>query len=205
MDNREASDANIISKSLAHPEVFGMIFDRHHETIFRYVARRQGLDQAPDLTADVFVRAFRFRARYDATRPNCRPWLYGIATNVVGDEIRRQRRANRLYLAGSGVKAESPDPYDQSVDKIDAQRIGRVLNDGLARLSTTDRNVLILYAVEQLTYQEVADALGTPIGTVRSRLARARRKLREHEGLLTALEPSTPDHPDQIPDEEVGS
>lgn len=182
-----------------------MIFDRYHDTIFRYVARRQGLDQAPDLTADVFVRAFRFRGRYDASRPNCRPWLYGIATNIVGDEIRRQRRADRLYLAVSGVRVESPNPFEGTIDKIDAQRTGQELNAALSRLSTTDRNVLILYAVEQLTYQEVADALGTPIGTVRSRLARARRKLREHEGLLTAFEPSTPDRPDQVTDEEVGS
>ncbi len=126
------------------------------------------------------MRAFKFRTKYDGSRPNCRPWLYGIATNIVGDEIRRTRRSERIFLAVAGLRVGERDEYELATDRVSAQNVQLTLNSGLARLANGDRNVLLLYAVEQLSYQEIADALQIPIGTVRSRLARARRKLRQH-------------------------
>lgn len=177
----DLSDAEIIRASLDDPDMFGAVFERHFDTIFRYVARRRGLDRADDLTAEVFIRAFEIRGRYDTSRELCRPWLYGIASNIIGDEIRRQRRSDRLYLAMLGLRAESEDAYARSVDQLAAHQQVQLLNRSLARLRSGDRDVLFLYAIEELSYQEIADALSIPIGTVRSRLARARRKTRELE------------------------
>lgn len=175
----ELTDAEIIKQSLDEPDLFGVVFTRYHDTILRYVARRQGLDRAPDLTADVFTRAFVIRERYDTDRATCRPWLYGIASNIIGDEIRRQRRSRRLYLAMVGLRVESEDSHQRSEDQLTALQLARQLNGSLAKLAARDRDVLLLYAIEELSYGEIAVALGIPIGTVRSRLARARRKLRK--------------------------
>lgn len=179
------SDAEIIRLSLEHdPNMFEVVFERYYETIFRYVARRQGVDRADDLTIDVFARAFEIRNRYDTSREMCRPWLYGIASNIIGDEIRRQRRSERLFLAMIGLRVEPDDAFDRSDEQITANQQANQLNRSLARLRSSDRDVLLLYAIEELTYQEIADALSIPIGTVRSRLARARRKMRELEARL---------------------
>ncbi len=174
------TDAAAIMRSLDDPNVFGVIFERYHDTIFRYVARRQGFDRAADLTAEVFTRAFTLRHRYDTDREVCRPWLYGIATNIIGDEIRRQRRSKRLYLAMLGLQNDiEDDPFARADDRLSAQQQAKQLNDSLAKLRTGDRDVLLLFAIEALPYREIADALGIPIGTVRSRLARARHRMRE--------------------------
>ncbi len=179
------SDAEVIAQSIDNPEAFGEIFNRYHDTIYRFVARRAGRGPAPDLTAEVFGRAFRLRTRYDTFRPLARPWLYGIATNVIGDHIRQTRRRERLHLAMLGLTdVPADEDMDRLVDSVTAQGGRRVINDALARLSVGDRNVIVLAAVEQLTYKEISEALGIPIGTVRSRHARARGTLRELLGHL---------------------
>ncbi|MEP7022882.1 MAG: sigma factor, partial [Actinomycetota bacterium] len=85
-------DATLITGSLRAPERFGVLFDRHAPVIYRYIARRLGRDAADDLLAEVFLAAFQRRGRYDATRPDARPWLYGIASRLIGrhrrDEVR---------------------------------------------------------------------------------------------------------------------
>lgn len=181
----DLTDAEIIRTSLEDPTVFGAVFERHHDAIFRFVARRQGIDRAADLTAETFTRAFSLRGRYDTTRESCRPWLYGIAANIIGDEIRRQRRSERLYLTMIGFRIEENDPFLQSEDRIAAEQQADHLNRSLAKLRSGDRDVLLLYAIDELTYQEIADALHIPIGTVRSRLSRARRRMQELEPQLT--------------------
>lgn len=181
---RELPDAEIIRRSLVDPNVFGVVFERYHDTIFRFVARRQGLDIAADLTADVFIRAFSLRSRYDVERESCRPWLYGIASNIIGDELRRQRRSERRYLAMIGLQVNDGDVFERADDQISAEQQAARLQGSLARLRPGDRAVLLLYSIEELTYQEIADALDIPVGTVRSRLSRARRRMRELEAQL---------------------
>jgi len=179
------TDADAIRLSLEHdPNMFRIVFERYYETIFRYVARRQGINRADDLTSEVFARAFAIRHRYDMTRPLCRPWLYGIASNIIGDEIRRQRRSQRLHLAMIGLHDESDDTFTRLDEQLTATQRASRLNQLLARLRSCDRDVLLLHGVEGLTYQEIAAALDIPIGTVRSRLARARYKMRELEAAL---------------------
>jgi len=143
-----------------------------------------GRQLADDLVAETFLVAFGKRARYDLSRADARPWLYGIATNLVRQQQREEVREYRLRAA----IAPEPDVdghADRVVAQVSAAAMHRRLAAALAGLSAGDRDVLLLIAWEGLTYDEVTVALGIPIGTVRSRLNRARRKTR---AVLTATQ-----------------
>ena len=169
-------DHDLIRLSAADPEAFGQIFDRHAATIHRYLARRVGRLLADDLTAETFLIAFRNRGKYDISQADCRPWLYGIAANLLRGH---QRAEVRLYraLARTGV-----DPvYDSSADsdaRVAAADDVRALAGVLAKLPAGERDVLTLIAQAQLSYPEAARALDIPVGTVRSRLHSARKRIR---------------------------
>ncbi|MGW3999491.1 RNA polymerase sigma factor [Amycolatopsis sp. NPDC004772] len=176
------ADADVITASLEHPERFAAVFDRHAPHIHRYLARRLGGQTADDLMGETFLIAFGGRARYDPAFPSARPWLYGIATNLVGQRRREEAREYRLRAA-LGPPAEQDGHADRVAERVTAQAMQGRLAAALAGLARGDRDVLLLIAWEGLTYEEVATALGIPVGTVRSRLNRARRKVR------TALAP----------------
>src|SRR5450759_986183 len=84
------SDAQVIAASRVEPRVFAAVFDRHYDAVHRYLARRVGSDLADDLAADTFTTAFDARRRYDTTHPDARPWLFGIATNILRHHHRAQ-------------------------------------------------------------------------------------------------------------------
>ncbi|MFF1835229.1 RNA polymerase sigma factor [Streptomyces sp. NPDC058231] len=168
-------DAGIVTQSLEQPEIFAGLYDRHAPDIHRYVARRLGEGAADDITAETFLIAFRSRRRYDAARRNARPWLYGIAANLIGKQRRGEERSLRA-LARTGVDTVAASWSDRSDTRIAARA---PLAGALAALSPGDRHVLLLVAWADLGYEEVAQALRIPVGTVRSRLNRARRKVRE--------------------------
>jgi RNA polymerase sigma factor (sigma-70 family) len=172
------SDATLIERSLAEPEVFAVLFDRYAADIHRYAARRLGAGAADDLVAETFLVAFRRRSGYDTGRSQARPWLYGIAATLIA---RQRRSEQRLYraLARTGLDP-LPEPIaDQVVRRVAAQGQQRHLAAALAGLSGAEREVLLLLAWGGLSYEEIAEALGVPVGTVRSRLHRARGKVRE--------------------------
>jgi RNA polymerase sigma factor (sigma-70 family) len=171
-----ADDSVAIAQSLNVPERFAVLFDRHAPYIHRYVARRLGDHAADDVVAETFLAAFRKRAKYDLSRPDARPWLYGIATNLIGTQRRREVRELRLR-ALSAVAAE-PLPEERVAARVSAQARRPQLAAALAALAPPDRDVLLLIAWEQLSYDEVARALDIPTGTVRSRLHRARHSVR---------------------------
>ncbi|HZB47582.1 MAG TPA: RNA polymerase sigma factor [Mycobacteriales bacterium] len=171
------TDAELISASVDHGETFAAVFDRHAATVHRYLTRRAGTGAAEDLLAQTFLVAFAGRARYDTSRPEALPWLYGIATNV----LRRARRDElRLYraLARTGVDPDVACPADRVADQVDAAATTAVLAGVLAELAEGDRDVLLLVAWGGLSQDEVAAALDLPLGTVKSRLHRARSRLR---------------------------
>ena len=178
MSETDRTDAEIISASLRDPDVFGIVFSRYHTAVFRFAARRIGTEEAGDVASDVFVQAFRIRRRYDKSRANCLPWLYGIAGNVIGDRLRKIKRNQRLYLVAQPEPVEL-SPHDESDDRLVAASVALQLNVALRRLSKRDRNTLLLHALEGLTYAEIAEALGVPTGTVGSRIARARKQVSE--------------------------
>ncbi|MEU4769148.1 RNA polymerase sigma factor [Actinosynnema sp. NPDC023794] len=172
------TDAEIIDRSRHEPDAFAAIFDRHAPHIRRYLERRLGAQVADDLVAETFLTAFDKRQRYDPARPDARPWLYGIATNLVGQHRRHEARR---YRERSADVAEH-DHSDRVAAEVTAWAVRSRLAGALDGLSAEDRDVLLLVAWEQLGYEEVAAALAIPVGTVRSRLHRARRKVREALG-----------------------
>ncbi|MEU1664259.1 RNA polymerase sigma factor [Streptomyces sparsogenes] len=173
----ESDDAALIVRSLDHPEAFARLYDRYAPDIHRYVTRRLGDGVADDITAETFLIAFRARSRYDVTRTAARPWLYGIAANLIGRHRRSEVRALRA-LARGGTDPVAESWVDRADSRVAAQAAQAPLAGALAGLSAGDRHVLLLIAWADLSYQEVADALRIPLGTVRSRLNRARRKVR---------------------------
>lgn len=175
------SDAGIILSSHAEPARFAEIFDRHFGAIHRYLVRRVGGQLAEDLAAETFVVGFRTRGRYDHRHPNARPWLYGIAANLLRHHHRDERRRLMAY-ARTGVDPITPDEIEPAESRADAQALGPRIAIALASLRAGDRDALLLFAWEQLSYEEIALALDVPVGTVRSRLNRARRRVRELVG-----------------------
>jgi RNA polymerase sigma-70 factor (ECF subfamily) len=181
------TDAAVIQASLTQPDVFAVLFDKYAVTLHRYAARRVGDDAADDLVGATFLAAFRARDRYDAARPDARPWLFGILTR----EISRQRRtesARWRALARTAPDRPADGLAEQVASSVSAQAQHRVLAAALARLSAADRTVLLLIAWGELSYDEAAQALGIPIGTVRSRLSRARAQVR---AALGGVNPTT--------------
>jgi RNA polymerase sigma factor (sigma-70 family) len=163
------SDAAVIESSLSEPGAFGAIFDRHFDAVHRYLARRVGSGPADDLASSTFVVAFERRSPFRSEADTARPWLLGIATNLLRNEWRAEKRA--LKLMGRLGSSQST-----AADEGPAERSG--VDDVLARLDQGQRDVLLLYAWEELSYEEIAAALAIPVGTVRSRLARGRAALR---------------------------
>ncbi|MGZ0151024.1 RNA polymerase sigma factor [Kribbella sp. WER1] len=161
------------------PEEFARLFDRYAVTIHRYVARRLGRTEADDLLGQTFLIAFESRHKYSAD--GALPWLYGIATNLVRRRRRDEVRQYRAYARAGGDR--DLDLLDAEVAaRVDAASASRLLTGVLARLRPAERDVLLLYAWEDLSYTEIAQALDLPVGTVRSRLHRARRALRSALG-----------------------
>ena len=173
----ESSDATLLAASLDTPSRFGELFDRHYAEINRYLARRVGPGLADEVAADTFVVAFHTRRRYDPQRADARPWLYGIAANLARRHWRTERRRLRAY-ARAGVDPMCDDGAE--IDRrVDAAAAAPELAAALASLRHREREVLLLFAWAELSYEEIALALEIPVGTVRSRLSRARAHVRE--------------------------
>lgn len=176
----DADDSDLIEASLLNSEWFDEVFRRHRVSVFRFVSSRVGQADAADLTAETFARAFESRHRYDTARRSARSWLFGIASHVCIDHLRRTglRRRRRNEIAAGWLYRPVAEA-DQTAANLDAQSFGPALADALRALSERERQALLLNAVSSLTYQEIAEILEIPIGTVRSTLHRARRRLRE--------------------------
>jgi RNA polymerase sigma factor (sigma-70 family) len=172
------TDADLIALSRHEPEHFTELFRRHAPYIQRYVARRLGPDAADDIVAETFLLAFRQRDRYDQDRPDARPWLYGISTNLIGRHRRAEIRQYRAF-ARTGADPVTESFTDRVDDRVSADMAGRRLAAALGKLSAELRDTLLLAAWGELSYEEIAIALGVPVGTVRSRLSRARSKVRQ--------------------------
>ncbi|MBO0871299.1 MAG: RNA polymerase sigma factor [Micromonosporaceae bacterium] len=173
----EASDAEVIQQSWQTPDSFSALYDRYANLLYGYAYQRVG-QIAEDLVADVFLAAFAQRHRYDVAHSSARPWLFGILTNKIARRGRVERAHYRAYARA--WQAPVTDGVDQLVaERVSAQAHRAHLAAALCRLRPGDRNVLLLVAWGQLRYEEVAQAMGIPVGTVRSRLNRARRIVRQ--------------------------
>ena len=180
-DDARLDDATLIERSWHEPEAFAALYDRHAGPIHRFAGRRLGDQLADDVVGETFLAAFRRRERYDLRRADARPWLYGIAANVIGKHRRAEVRMLRAF-ARTGADPVAAGHADLVDSRVCAAAVQRDLAAALAALTAGDRDVLLLIAWADLSYEETAAALGIPVGTVRSRLHRARRKVREALG-----------------------
>lgn len=156
---------------------FEQVFQAEYGPLRAYLYKRLGSSLAEDLAAETFAVAYRRWDDLDPTRP-VRPWLYGISANLLRHHWRRERRRLRA-LARSGVEPVRAEE-EASVERADAQAQKRVLAAALAELRRDDCEVLLLHAWAYLTDAEIAEALSLPVGTVKSRLHRAREQMENH-------------------------
>jgi RNA polymerase sigma-70 factor (ECF subfamily) len=175
-----STDAHIIAACQQDPDRFRELFERHFAATRGFLSRRIGPEIAEDLAIETFALAYRRRGSYDLRQSNARPWLYGIATNLLRHHRRGERRKLLAY-ARTGVDPDlAADPgYDAAEARVAAQAAGPALAQALAGLRPDERDVLLLFAWGDLSYVEIAEALGIPVGTVRSRLSRARSRFRD--------------------------
>ena len=160
-------------------EAFGVLFERHAPAVYNYCFRRTGeWAVAEDLTSVVFLEAWRRRNDVVLAGEKVLPWLLGIATNV----LRNRRRSLRRYRAALDRVPTTPHDRDFADDvdgRLDDEQRMRAALAVLKRLPQREQDVVALCAWTGLTYEEAAAALQVPVGTVRSRLSRARARLRE--------------------------
>lgn len=177
----DLADSAAIRQSLRQPEQFAVLYDSYATVLHRYAGRRVGDQVADDLVAATFLAAFRARQRYALARASALPWLFGILTKEIA---RRHRTEEARFRALEHAWSDRPADglADQVAAEVSAQAARGPLAAALARLSPAERGVLLLIAWSDLSYDEAAQALGIPVGTVRSRLNRARRKVREALG-----------------------
>ena len=181
-----STDSEIIHRSRDSPAVFGELFDRHARPLRRYAASRAGNAVADDVMSETFLIAFERRDTFDHSWDDAGPWLFGIATNV----LRQHHRAESLRLktiARSGQEV-ADDAFVAVASRVDARLAIRKIAAILKSMSTVNRDSLLLWAWADLTYEQIAHATGVPIGTVRSRINRARSVLRHASESITELE-----------------
>jgi RNA polymerase sigma factor (sigma-70 family) len=160
----------------------GLLYERHAKLIYNYCFRRVGdWATAEDLVSIVFLEAWRKRKTFREVE-KALPWLYGIATNVC----RNRRRWERRYAAAlNRVPPPQPEPdfAAEAAARLDEERLVQGVLAAVARLPRHEQDVFVLCAGLDVSYEDAALALRIPIGTVRSRLSRARRRLRELDAL----------------------
>jgi RNA polymerase sigma-70 factor, ECF subfamily len=175
----DPSDSDLWARSRAgDADAFGLLFERHAKLVFNYCFRRIGnRTKAQDMLAVVFLEAWRRRDK-ELPADKVLPWLYGIATNVT----RNQRRSERRFASALSRMPRSevePDFAERAVERLDRERQAREALGLLRTLPNGEQDVFVLCVGMELSYEEAAFALGIPVGTVRSRLSGARRRLRE--------------------------
>jgi RNA polymerase sigma-70 factor (ECF subfamily) len=167
------TDASLIAASMTDAAAFAGVFDRHWLAIHRWCVSRAG-PAGEDLAAETFRVAFDERARFDPRYADAAPWLYGIATNLLRRHFRREARRGEL------PDVLDADFTDDALGRVEARALGRTLAAALRDIPSLDRDALLLHVWADLTYTEIARATGIPVGTVRSRIHRARTRLRAH-------------------------
>lgn len=181
------TDGELIRRSRDDPELFEAIFERHYDLVRIYVQRRLGQADGEEVAATTFEWAFAHRDRFDdGSYSSARPWLIGIANNLVRRHVRRLDVRRRHWPISIALDRFAPEP---GLDRLEALEQRPALRDALQSLSADDRETFLLVVLADLPYQEAAQALGVPVGTVRSRVNRARGRLRELLGSTEAINP----------------
>jgi RNA polymerase sigma factor (sigma-70 family) len=178
----QATDADLWQRASAgEPDAFGLLFERHAKAVYNYLFRRTAnWALAEDLTSIVFLEAWRRRREVRLEGDTALPWLLGVATNVLRNRRRSQWR-HRAAIARI-PREHAHDFADEANGRLDDERRMRTVLRAIATLPQRERDVFALCAWAELSYEDAAVALGIPVGTVRSRLSRARARIRELDG-----------------------
>jgi RNA polymerase sigma-70 factor (ECF subfamily) len=185
----DLTDAELWALASAHDGgAFGRLFERHAAKVYNHCFRRTAdWAVAEDLTSVVFLEAWRKRKQVHLSDESILPWLLAVANNCLRNTQRSRRRYRRL-LAKLPPSAETPSFEAEVSERMDDVAITARLVQALGQLSRPDREIISLCDWAGLSYEGAADALGIPVGTVKSRLSRARDRLR---GALEAAEEDT--------------
>jgi RNA polymerase sigma-70 factor (ECF subfamily) len=181
------TDADLIEQAKRAPERFTAVFDRHYRHIYAYAVRRLGPDLAEDVASETFLIAFDRRNRYDRSHADARPWLFGIASNLIARHARAETRRYQALARTPAANVVDGDA-DAIAGRLDARAVRGRLAAALEELSEPVRSVLLLVAWAGLSQAEVATALRIPPGTARSRLHKARQEMRRALGTADRLE-----------------
>jgi RNA polymerase sigma-70 factor (ECF subfamily) len=181
-------DSELIAESLRSPEAFAELFDRYSALLYRYTSRRLGAENSEDLVGETFLIAFAKRKKYDRGYRDARPWLFGILTKLISRHHRREAARYRAIERSSAGARHVESPAERVASGVSAEGVRGELAAALAGLSAGERDVLLLIAWGDFSYDETAQALKIPVGTVRSRLNRARRKVRAALGDVNPLD-----------------
>lgn len=175
----QATDKELWEQASASDAAFGVLFERHAKAVYNYCFRRTGKwDLAEDLMAATFLEAWRKRDEIKLSGESLRPWLLGVATNLMRNQRRSARRRDAaLQRVRSHLSSRGSD--DDLVERLDDERRMREVLKQLDELPLREQEALALVVWAELSYEGAAVALGLPVGTVKSRVSRARRRLRE--------------------------
>jgi RNA polymerase sigma-70 factor (ECF subfamily) len=171
------SDAELLTASIRDPDAFTELFHRHWDDLYRFCLHRAG-SAGEDIAAEAFRVAFDRRVRYDARYADARPWLFGIAANVLREHFRSARREEHKRARSAAL--DGPSARETDLGELERQLLGPDLAAALQDIPAGDRDALLLLAWADLDYEQIGQALDIPLGTVRSRIHRARRRLRAH-------------------------
>ena len=178
MEQLGGTDAELWDRCIrGEADALGGLFDRHADAAFRYCLSRTGSWQdAEDLVSITFLEAWRQRTRLVLERESILPWLLGVATNSARNSARSVRRHEQFLRQLPHVPVE-PDHSSSIADRVDAEKLVKDLLDGARNLTGGERDALLLCAVNGYSYLEAAEALKVRVGTIRSRVNRAKKKL----------------------------
>lgn len=184
VDEPQTTDAELIRRTLAgERNAYGILLLRYQRPLHALV---RGIvrvpEEADDLVQETFFRAYRYLDRFDVERA-FRPWLFKIGANLCFRHLRRMRRGGWVSLEEEHPRTgqtlldrlENPGAEEAVTRPLETARLGEAID----RLPPLHRTILVLRGVHQLRYEEIAETLGIPVGTVMSRLNRARRALRD--------------------------
>jgi RNA polymerase sigma factor (sigma-70 family) len=184
------SDEELWSRALSgDAEAFATVFDRHVDAVYTHCIRRSGAwVDADDLTSMVFLEAWRKARRVRFVDGSIKPWLLVVATNIARTQARTRRRYEAM-LCRLPRDDSALDAAEEVLADIEAEQRAAELAQAIATLRKVDQEVLALCDLAELSYADAAAALSVPVGTVRSRLSRARAKLRN---ALTSMQERQP-------------
>jgi RNA polymerase sigma-70 factor (ECF subfamily) len=185
IEEPEGEDAALVRRTLAgDPGAFEVLVRRHHRDLFRTLRRiTRNVEDAEDLTQEAFLRGYRALDRFDPARP-FRPWLWTIGIRLAFQRLAKKERGN-VSLDTAGVEEDEGRAGSgawwtdtRALEELDGRLLRREIDEALEELDPQHRAILLLRVVEERSYEEIAGILDVPIGTVMSRLSRARARLK---------------------------